>query len=270
MKPFRPRILMLRLAALAGVLCPGGSLAQEAVRAAAVPEPLVTDRPDFTEAAVTVSPGKFQVELGYTFTRSGDEEQHSFGELLVRIGALEWLEARLGMNSFAVIDTPGEDLEGLQDMTLGAKLRLYRPGTRADGWEPETSLLAGLALPTGGEEVGEEDVQPAATLALAWTLSGRLSLGSNLGWIYASDGADNFHQFVGSMSLGAGLTGGLGTFIEYFGFFPAGDGGSSTHFLDGGLTLLMTPDFQVDWRVGLGLNDPDPNWFTGIGAGFRP
>ncbi|MFQ5990494.1 MAG: hypothetical protein ACE5K9_11330 [Candidatus Methylomirabilales bacterium] len=35
------------------------------------PDPLVTDRPDFTESTETVAPGRFQIEAGYTFSRPG-------------------------------------------------------------------------------------------------------------------------------------------------------------------------------------------------------
>ncbi len=45
-------------------------------------EPLVTDRPDFTESAETVAPGLFQLESGYTFTRRGDDKEHALGEFL--------------------------------------------------------------------------------------------------------------------------------------------------------------------------------------------
>ena len=34
-------------------------------------DPLVTDRPDFTESAVTVTRGRTQIEMGYTFSQFG-------------------------------------------------------------------------------------------------------------------------------------------------------------------------------------------------------
>jgi hypothetical protein len=60
-----------------------------ALAATADDEPLVTDRPDFTESAATVTRGRTQVEMGYTFTSAGDFDEHAMGELLVRIG---WTE----------------------------------------------------------------------------------------------------------------------------------------------------------------------------------
>jgi hypothetical protein len=58
-------------------------------------------------------------------------------------------------------------------------------------------------------------------------------------------------------------------YIEWYGFFPENRGGGSNHYLNGGLAWLLSPDLQLDWRVGAGLQDPDPNWFTGLGFSFR-
>src|SRR3972149_2072098 len=60
-------------------------------------EPLVTDRPDFTESTVTVGLGGVQLEMGYTYTRDeasgGNTTEHPFPETLLRVGMLaNWLE----------------------------------------------------------------------------------------------------------------------------------------------------------------------------------
>ena len=41
------------------------------------------------------------------------------------------------------------------------------------------------------------------------------------------------------------------------------------HYLDGGLTFLLTDDLQLDWRAGFGLNDASDDFFTGVGFVFR-
>jgi hypothetical protein len=253
------------LSAVPGLTGPGTLRAQEAD----TPEPLVTDRPDFTESAVTIHPGRVQLELGYTFTRSGAEERHSFGELLVRVGALGWLEGRLGLNSLALTRAPEGNREGLEELRVAGKAILYRRNEDTPPAVPQTALLFGADLPTGSGGEGEEKVQPGATLALQWDLPGRLGLGSNLGWTYRTSGDTSFHEAVASASLGVGLTGRLGAFFEHFGFYPENEGGSATHFLNAGITFLVSSAFQLDWRIGAGLQDPDPNWFTGLGAGLR-
>ncbi len=66
-------------------------------------EPLVTDRPDFTEASSTVGLGVAQLEIGYTYVFDNDGADqtvgHSYPEPLLRVGLLrEWLELRVGWN----------------------------------------------------------------------------------------------------------------------------------------------------------------------------
>src|SRR5262249_30520623 len=66
-------------------------------------EPLVTDRPDFTESPTTVGAGVIQLETGYTFTSDASggvrTADHSFPEILLRIGIWEdWLEFRTEWN----------------------------------------------------------------------------------------------------------------------------------------------------------------------------
>ncbi|MFQ5889698.1 MAG: transporter [Gemmatimonadota bacterium] len=264
MTKLRLRATAAVLAALTGLAEPVRLDAQEEVG-----EPIITDRPDFTESAATVAPGRFQLEGGYTFTRLSSEKQHSIGEVLVRLGVLEPLEARIGLNSVAVIDAPDSHASGLEDLSLGAKVRFLRRDAGASRLVPDISLLGALILPTGAEEVGEDEVQPSAILAAAWELSDRVSVGSNLGYENRADGDERIDELFGSVAVGLGLTERWGAFLEYFGFFPERGGGPTTHFVDAGLTLLFGRDVQLDWRAGLGLDDPEPNYFLGIGVSWR-
>ena len=66
-------------------------------------EPLVTDRPDFTEASSTVGLGVAQLEFGYTYSFDNDGTDqttgHSIGEPLLRYGILaNWFELRIATN----------------------------------------------------------------------------------------------------------------------------------------------------------------------------
>jgi hypothetical protein len=230
---------------------------------------MVTDRPDFTESASTVAPGRFQVELGYTFTKTGDEERDNFGELLVRAGILSWLEGRLGLNSFSLLRAPGEDRGGLEDLTVAAKAIMYRRPIESSAAVPQVALLIGANLPTGESGFGEDALQPGAKVALDFGLTNRLNLGSNVGWAYLGSDGERFHQGIGSIVLGYAIGDPLTAYVEWYGLFPENRGGGSDHYLDGGLTWGVGANFQVDWRIGISLQDPDPNWFTGAGISFR-
>jgi hypothetical protein len=236
-------------------------------------EPLVTDRPDFTESTSAVAPGHYQLEGGFTFARIGDEESQSFGELLLRIGVVERWEARLGIGSFSRID-PGlsgaDTFSGYEDPFIGLKVRLTEedPDLLAPG-HPVVALLLATTVPVGDDELTSDEWEPEAKLALSWDLSSRLSIASNLNYAYPADGEDRFHQWSGSLTAGFSLTERMGAYLEGFGFSKESVDGSATQYINTGLTYQLSNDLQLDARVGAGLEDPSPNWFAGIGAAVR-
>jgi len=232
-------------------------------------EPLITDRPTFLAAPFTVAPGRFQFEMGYTFTKSGDEEQHDFGEFTARIGILPWLEGRLGLNSFVLLQTPDDELSGLQDLTVGAKAIIFRRPEGSSAAVPQVALMAGADLPTGASDVGANEVQPGAKVLLDLHLTDRFVVGSNVGWAYVASDGEWFNQGIGSLGAGYSISDPVSAFVEWYGLFPENRAGGSNHYLNGGLAWGIRPNLQLDWRIGLGLQDPDPNWFTGAGLSFR-
>ena len=46
-------------------------------------------------------------------------------------------------------------------------------------------------------------------------------------------------------------------------------GQGDTQFINGGFTYLITNNFQVDIRVGMGLNDKADDLITGVGFAWR-
>jgi len=263
--------MLLSAMALSLGFFPGGTARLARAQEPAEPAPLITDRPDFTESAVSMAPGRVQTELGYTFSRTGPDARHAIGEILLRVGLVDRLEGRVGLNSFAIVDRrgPGSDPDGFEDLALGAKLELLRPAATAPRVVPRVAVLASVTLPTGDERIGAEEAQPSSLLALSWNLSDRVGLGANVGLTSVSDPAGRFAEGSASATLGVALTDRLGAFLEVFGLFPEEEGGPDTHFLDAGFTLGLGPDFQLDWRAGIGLDDPEPNYFTGLGFALR-
>lgn len=235
-------------------------------------EPIVSDRPDFTESTGTIRPGHVQLESGYTYQKVEDEESHSFGEILARIGIGERLEARLGVGSYTWIDGPGSaggEIEGYEDPSVGLKVRFTEdPGDRAPGM-PAVSLILATTVPAGSEELTADAWQPEAKLALGWEVLPWLGINSNLNYAYPVEGDERFHQFSASLSAGFGVTDRLGAFLEVFGFSEETPDGDSTRYLDGGVTYSVTDDLQLDARFGVGFNDPDPEHFAGVGAVVR-
>lgn len=227
--------------------------------------PLVTDRPDFTESAATVAPGRFQLEAGYTFSRSGEAHLHELGEALLRAGVANRVELRLGVPTLTLAEEGTGDVDGFGDASIGFKIGLPEPGTSG---VPTTAILLDSTLPTGEDHLGSSGLQPGATLAFAWELAGGLGLGANFGYERFEEEGEDLGRGTGSVALGIPLSPSLGAFLEGFVLVPEGDR-TAEPFLDGGLTWLLDADLQLDVRAGFGLEEPAPNYFLGGGISVR-
>ena len=233
--------------------------------------PINTDRPDFTESTVSVDPGVFQLEAGYTFSSIGRTDRHQIGEALLRAGMIPGLEARIGLPSFFSSKTElplGTESEasGIGDGSLGIKLGLYESAV-SEGL-PSVALLLGTSVPIGDDDFGADGWEPEAKLALGWLLTQRLNLGANINYAQRDPGAgDRFDEFGASVSLGFPLTERLSGFGEYFAIRP--DFGGDSDYIDAGVTFLLSNDFQLDARIGTGVGDTDDAIFFGAGFGKR-
>jgi len=116
---------------------------------APIDEPLITDRPDFTESTEAVPLGRFQIEAGYTYTKEGDADAHNAPELLLRVGVFEGVELRIAWPNFTTIDAPGDDIDGLDDLNLGVKVKLLEQ----DGLIPHFGVIGELSIPTGADDL---------------------------------------------------------------------------------------------------------------------
>ena len=233
-------------------------------------EPIITDRPDFTESTQTVPRGRMQLEGGATVSRRGGGRDLTIGELLLRVPAGSRSELRFGINSYEVQRGGGVRTAGKDDVSIGAKFRLRDAETGTQLLAPRVSLIVATTVPSGARALREEKWQPGAKLLLGWDLTEKLGLSANLNYDYASDGGQRFHQVSASASLGYPLSERTGLFAEAFAFFPGSAGGRDEKFVNSGLTYLINDDFQLDARVGLGIdNGFGPDYFAGVGASRR-
>lgn len=257
----RARAVLSRLvpALVLSATLPGSLSAQSAS--------LVTDRPDFTESTASVAPGRVQLESGYTLTRSDGVDAHDLGEALLRVGVAGPLELRLGANSWHVADAPGGTTAGWTGPTVGAKATLLGPEGGAPPM-PSVALLAGTSLPVGGDELAPEGAEPEAALALGWDLTERLSLGANLTHGRPLHDGERFGRTTASLAAGLSLTESLGTYLEAYTLHPSAPDGEDSDVLNGGVTVLLGPDAQLDARLGTGLGR-GPDLVLGVGFAVR-
>ena len=260
------RLAPSRIVALA-LLCAVAGACQRVVQT--TPEPLVTDRPDFTESSDAVAAGHVQVESGATFTKSGESKSHSLGEVLVRVGILSRAELRIGLNSFAIDRTGGVHSSGFEDAAIGVKYRFAEGGGKGS-IRPAMAFIAMTSLPTGGAPFRQPLLQPGGKLTAAWDITDRASFSSNVNYFMVRSSAATSGEWASSGSLGISLTDRVGSYFEYFGFYPTASGAAASHYANAGVTLGIGPNLQVDARAGTGLrNVRGSDYFIGLGVARR-
>jgi Putative MetA-pathway of phenol degradation len=242
-------------------------------------EPIVTDRPDFTEATRTVGRGRVQLEAGYTYTRDRSagaaNVTRTYPDALLRIGLFaDWFELRLGQTfvsgrgvTFGVL---GERFTGPDDLYVGTKLAL----TEQKVYLPETALILQATLPTGARVITANQVLPGFNFVFGWdVIKDCLYVGGGLQANRVADDTGHYYvEFADSITVNYQLTRQLGAFTEWFAFFPSGaqsPGLPARHNFDCGLTYQVTPDFQVDVFVGYGISDHADDFFAGTGFAVR-
>lgn len=239
-------------------------------------EPLVTDRPDFTEASSTVGLGVAQIEFGYTYTYNNDAGEsvrsQSFGEPLLRYGILaNWLELRLGL--FPVQErtrTAGasDTTSGTEDLYTGFKIGL----TPQCGILPEMALIPQMTVPTGSNLFTADEVLPGVNWIYGWEVNDFISTAGSTQFNRAiDDGTGNaYTEWAQSWTVAYTLTDDVGAYTEWYALFPhSADTAQVEHYFNGGFTWLLNNDVQFDVRAGTGLNEDADDFFVGTGLSIR-
>jgi hypothetical protein len=238
-------------------------------------EPLTTDRPDFTEASITVGRGVRQLEMGFTYAEDdedGSEVQgYSYPETLLRAGIFaDWLEFRVGWNYLEerVSDASSTaTFSGSDDLYLGLKLGL----TSQSGFLPEMALVPQMTVPLGSVFTADE-VLPGVNWLYGWDVNDWLSTAGSTQFNRAIDGesGEPYIEFAQSWTIGYSFTESWGAYTEWFCFVPDGaDTARTEHYMDGGFTFLVSDDLQLDWRAGVGLSEAAADYFLGTGLSAR-
>jgi len=251
-----------------------------------IDDPIVTDRPDFTESTEAVPIGRFQLEAGYTFTRDRQDavlaREHTTPEMLLRIGLMKNIELRLGWDGYTYTHTRENERvnvngtnrrvttrdwqQGANDLSIGAKFKLLEQ----DGWIPHFGIITAMTVPTGSANVSSNDVDPELILAWAYDVNDWFSIAGNVGLATpTTEPGHRFFQTSASLSFAFAITDEWGAYVEYFGFYPNDRHTDAAHLVNGGFTYLITNNLQLDWRIGMGLSDQAPDVFTGAGISFR-
>lgn len=223
--------------------------------------PLATDRPGIGVGAGVVRPATLQIGGGFAYDRAPRFNGYSFGQVLLRYGLNPLVELRAWLQSYRIENYPRNvELQGFQDPIVGLKLNLNEI-TRLS--TASAAALFELRLPVGDRDFRAASVQPTATLALDWPLLPGFSISANGTFTSYWVDSRRFDEGLMTATLNVTLSEALPS-GAYFGYAQLFVPGRNQHYLEGGLTLLLTPDLQFDVNGGVGLHERE-TYFIGAG-----
>lgn len=253
------------------ILIPTFSMAQEAEE-----NEIETDRDSFTPSTNVVGQGRSVLETSYSFIDNRNvRETHSLPELLFRYGIGANVELRLGANyeiggagspisanvPKSLISTP--ELEEESRVVYGTKLFLCDQVE----WLPQSSFILQGYTPTSGEVTA---TSVSAGYVFGWEFQNSIAWDSAMRYSTGSLEEDHFNVWSPSTVIKIPLGEKWKVHAEYFGVFSEGREEESTqHFFSPGFHYLLSKNFEVGTRVGWGLNEQSPNFFSNIGLGVR-
>lgn len=234
----------------------------------------VTSRFDMADRITAVTQGRVQLEGGYVFVhdRVGgvNVDQHILPDMLLRIGLTERLELRIGWPGYVSTryddsldaDTTSDTL----NPSIGFMLDLFPQ----EGWRPQTAVLAAIPITLDGNPLTMDGMQPLTEVLYCWYPHDRWTIGGSTGFGLLDQTGDSFVQLQQTLNVDYLLAPRLGTFIEWSVLVDHGsaDDGKQ-HLLSFGTSFLWTDSVQVSWRAGLGLNEPAPDFLTGVRFALR-
>lgn len=241
------------------------------------------DRPGFSDTASLVPRGYHHLETGYSFYYDHEDstrtKNHTLGEFSLRTGVTDKFELRIKWTGFSFTESHFEDTspwsgrhitrtdhnDGGTDMSIGFK----SPLLKQKGLIPNLSIIPAISMPTGSSSKSPGDVDPEVRLAWSYSITEKLTIyGVGLAtWL--SDGDGRFFQSGASLAAFYPFTSKVGGFIEYYGLYPSTRDSDCQHDLDFGPVFLINENFQIDVRVGVGLNEEASDFQAGIGLCYR-
>ena len=120
-------------------------------------------------------------------------------------------------------------------------------------------------LPTGTGAFESDRVSQTLALAYDGALGEGLGISVNGGTEvpYGGD-ADPSYLFIPTLSFG--VTDRVGAYVGYAGFYSTG---LNTNYVEAGLTLLSSPNTQLDVNTGLQIDEDRSAFVAGLGLAHR-
>jgi Putative MetA-pathway of phenol degradation len=235
----------------------------------------VTDRPDKTEAPITVDAGHLQYEMDLLNTsRNRAAGERTSSTLLfapnLKLGVTNSSDIQLVIESLLYDrETGGETRSssmGLGDVTIRYKQNLWGN----DEGPTAAAVMPYLKIPTNRNGLGNEFWEGGIIAPFGWDFAPGWGLGAmTQGDVLRQESESKFYpQWVNSVTLGRDISEEIGAYIELW----SATSSESTHeaTLDFGITYMIDSNTQLDIGLNRGVTDAadDYNPFVGISQRF--
>ncbi|NOY58689.1 MAG: transporter [Calditrichaeota bacterium] len=227
-----------------------------------VAQELITDRPDYTESAITVPARSVQIETGLEYVNENNYVSTTFPNSLFRIGLHRSLELRIGFTGWTWTKLSDERDLYFNDLVVESKIQLT--DKKAD--IPLAIILA-ATIPVGDDAVSTGGSDYGIKLAGSYDFSENAGIGMNTGAYSIFNGIDRQLMVIASVSYDISLNENFGFFFETFAEMLQNETWSPV--FDSGLTFSPTPLSQLDLYAGVGLNRVAPDLIIGTGYSIR-
>jgi hypothetical protein len=223
--------------------------------------PIDTDRPDVTNSSVVVPQGSFQSENGINLSQRDGDHAFDGTDSRLRWGVAPCLEILVDIPAyFAALRAPLNS--GFTDVVPAIKWQISPLPGKID-----LSATLGAGLPTGTKAIAGPGVQPYVQFPWSWLLSGGWSVNGMLTNFFTPADPTNKVSTETTLVLEREFAERAFLFIEYVGDYHV-HGGPSYLFNSGG-GYRITPTQQIDFHIGIGLNDNAPAYILGMGYSIR-
>lgn len=221
---------------------------------AAAVEAIDTEGPDFTDSPEVVPPGRFQVEVSPTWSRTREAGTDFSTPTLLRYGVREDWEVRIAPEGYIRQGSA----HGMGDTAIGVKW--HSSDSKPDSVLPAVGWIFHLELPTGAEAVRGRGARPLLHATLNWDLPHEWDLGVMPGVeVDHDDAGSRFAYGVLGIVAGKHVTPNVRIYGEFSGerLTSATHGGSVAEW-DAGASYLIGTETLVGLRGAIGVNRNSP------------
>ena len=228
--------------------------------------PLSTDRPDTTESPYTVDAGHFQFEMEIAaWAKDGRERELTLGELNAKVGLNACTDLQVVLPFYTQVRNGGE---GFGDVQIRLKRNLWGN----DEGSTALALMPFIKLPTAHGDLGNDEFEGGLIVPFGFE--------GPAGWACAvmaegdieadEDGSGHHFTAVTSATTSHEVTENTGVFFELVSVLSAESGADWEAYFNTGMTWAVTPTWQVDGGVRLGLTDASTDFtpFLGLSTKF--